>query len=170
MSSERIEAFYRDATAADVARVMAGEQVEARFRDRARDEWKCRGLIGWSRGSESDSFVWASDGLVHYRHCQVYDPPQYWLDKPEPGEGYRLLNKFPAEDLQPGDEVWLERKEWVPSYGAATCDAQQADAWYRRRIEQPKPEPKHYVLQVGDTISVPSGRQAIVTEHGIEVQ
>ena len=137
MSNERIEAFWRDATAADVARVMNGEKIEARFRDRARDEWKCRGLIGWSRGSESDSFVWASDGLVHYRHCQVYDPPQWYVDKPEPGEGYRLLAKSPDEDLQPGDEAFGVSGKWGQSCLADSSGRQVDCIWYRRRIDHP---------------------------------
>ena len=142
-----IEKFWRDATAADVARVMAGEAVEARFRDCASYEWKCRALIGWSRGGESDDFVWASAGLVHYRHCQVYSPPQYWLDKPEPGEGYRLLAKFPDEALQPGDEAFEASGRWSTSYLVKSFGVQVEGIWYRRRIEQPKPEPKFKVGQ-----------------------
>jgi hypothetical protein len=192
-----IEKFWRPATAADVARVMAGETVEARFRDCAKDEWKGLALAGWSRGSESDSLVWASAGLVHYRYCQVYAPPQWYLDKPEPGEGYRLLAKFPDEALQPGDEAFEASGRWSTSYLVKSFGVQVEGVWYRRRIEQPKPEPKHYVLQVGDSVETPSGhlikiadrpteqmhyklqvgdsvetpsgRQAIVTEHGFEV-
>ena len=166
MSSERIEQFYRDATAADVARAMNGEEVEARFQDEKNYCWFYSNLSGWRHGP----FPWGDEALCFWTYCQVYDPPQWFRDKPEPGEGYRLLGKLPDEDLQPGDEVWLERKEWVPSYGAATCDAQQADAWYRRRIEQPKPEPKHYTLNAWDTADLPSGHRITVTEHGIEVQ
>ena len=40
---------------------------------------------------------------------------------------------------------------------------------FREDYLQPFVEPKHYVLRVGDTVSTPSGRQAIVTELGIEV-
>ena len=192
-----IEKFWRDATAADVTRVMAGETVEARFRDCARDEWKCRVLAGWSRGGESDSLVWASAGLIHYRYCQVYEPPQYWLDKPDPGEGFRLLEKFPDEALQPGDEALWPGVGWKPSERAERDETQLEGYWYRRKIEQPKPEPKHYVLQVGDTVEtpsghlikivdrpteqmhytlqvgdtadVPSGHRIAITEHGVEV-
>ena len=138
-----IEKFWRDATAADVARVMAGEAVEARFRDCASYEWKCRALIGWSRGGESDDFVWASAGLVHYRHCQVYSPPQYWLDKPEPGEGFRLLGKEPDEAKHRDDEIFREGR-W-DSVGLDD-GKQRKEFWYRRRIE-PKPEPKFKVGQ-----------------------
>jgi hypothetical protein len=39
----------------------------------------------------------------------------------------------------------------------------------RIKCVEPGFEQRHYALKVGDTISTPSGRQAIVTEHGIEV-
>ena len=191
-----IEKFWRDATAADVARVMAGEAVEARFRDCASYEWKCRALIGWSRGRESDDFVWASIGLIYYRFCQVYSPPQWFLDKPEPGEGHRLLGKFPDEAVQGGDSTFDRSTGWI-SLGGGCMPTQAEGIWYRRRIEQPKPEPKHYVLRVGDTVEtpsghlikivdrpteqmhytlqvgdtadVPSGHRIAITEHGVEV-
>lgn len=140
-----IEKFWRDATAADVARVMAGEAVEARFRDCASYEWKCRALIGWSRGGESDDFVWASAGLVHYRYCQVYDPPQWFIGKPDPGEGFRLLGKEPDEAVQGGD-FRNDDGTWAELCNDCKSD-QWEGIWYRRRIEQPKPEPKFKVGQ-----------------------
>ena len=140
-----IEKFWRNATAADVARVMAGEEVEARFRDCAKDEWKCRALAGWSRDSGSDSLVWASTGEFYYRYCQVYDPPQWFLDKPEPGEGYRLLGKFPDEPVQGGDFIRNNDGTWTELCN--DCKSDQWDGyWYRRKIE-PKPEPKFAVGQ-----------------------
>jgi hypothetical protein len=175
---------------------MNRKEVEARFRDSTIAEWQLRALGGWYRASKLDSLVWASTGCLYYRYCQVYAPPQWFVDKPEPGEGYRLLEKFPDEALQPGDEVF-QLGAWRPSLNHSYAQGQSLENWYRRRIEQPKPQPKHYVLQVGDsvetpcgnlikiikpgiiqrhlllkvgdTISTPSGRQAIVTEHGIEV-
>ena len=163
-----IEKFWRDATAADVVDVMNGEEVEARFRDCASDEWKCRALIGWSRGGESDDFVWASIGLIYYRFCQVYDPPQWFLYKPEPGEGHRLLGKFPDEAVQGGDSAFDRSTGWI-SLGGGCMPTQAEGIWYRRRIEPPNPEPKHYTLQVGDTADVPSGHRIAITEHGVEV-
>ena len=164
MSNERIESFYRDATAADVARVMNGEKVEARFQDEKNYCWFYSNLSGWRNGQ----VPWGDEALCFWNFCQVYDPPQWYVDKPEPGEGYRLLNKFPDEDLQPGD-AFFENNQWWPVFLESPCP-QVRDFWYRRRIEQPQPELGHYVLQVGDTISVPSGHRIIVTEHGIEVQ
>ena len=162
-----IEKFWRDATAADVARVMAGEAVEARFRDDATERWiEGLRLGGWTKDNR---YPWLDESRSEWTHCQVYDPPQWFINKPEPGEGYRLLEKFPDEALQPGDEARLESGLWVRSDSADTGKPQQINAWYRRRIEQPKPEPKHYVLQVGDTCDVPSGHRLAVTEHGVEV-
>ena len=215
MSNERIEAFWRDATAADVARVMKGETVEARFHDQKNNCWFYSNLSGWRDGP----FPWGDEAVCFWNYCQVYDPPQYWLNKPEPGEGYRLLGKLPDEDLQPGD-AFFENNQWWPVFLESPCP-QVRDFWYRRRIEQPllpghqwlspgdrlacgdsyyhegavqevgqvywgnriyienafmrridppKPEPKHYKLNAWDTADLPSGHRIIVTEHGIEVQ
>jgi hypothetical protein len=159
MTTEYIEKFWRDATAKDVARVMKGVNFYARFRDRYADGWAEYYLSG------VNGKKWIA-GNFRWDLCQVYDPPQWYLDKPDPGEGYRLLGKEPDEPVQGGDFIrgsggWIEL--------ANGCNPAQVEGiWYRRRIE-PKPEPKHYVLQVGDTVETPSGRQAIVTELGIEV-
>jgi len=65
--SDKIEQFYRDATADDVARVMRGETVEARFRDKTDKEWKPRFLSGWSKIDKSDSLQWASSDGAFWR-------------------------------------------------------------------------------------------------------
>ena len=189
-----VEQFWRDATDKDVVRVMNGETVEARFSDET-TAFFYSAITGWMN-SRRDFCQWVNKDGASWRYCQVYSPPQWWLDKPDPGEGYRLLDKFPDEPVQGGDCAWDRGCGWLKLLGG--CVPTQAEGiWYRRRIEQPKPEPKHYVLQVGDsvetpcgnlikiiklgiiqrhlllkvgdTISTPSGRQAIVTEHGIEV-
>ena len=158
-----IEQFWRDATAADVVDVMNGKEVEARFRDLDREDWsKPASLNGWTAGGKK----WL--GFRAWKFCQVYAPLQWWLDKPDPYEGYRLLGKFPDEPVQGGDFFKNTGGRWIEL--ANGCNPAQVEGiWYCRKIEQPKPEPKHYVLQVGDTISTPSWRRAIVTEHGIEV-
>ena len=234
MTTNHIEKFWVPATSDHVARVMAGEVVEARFRDHAKGEWESSTLEGWQGHLP---YKWIKATGSPYCECQVYSPPQYWLDRPEPGEGYRLLAKFPDEPVRGGDFIRNTSGGWTEL--ANGCNPAQAERiWYRRKIEQPKPEPKyavgqrvriigpkerpaanwdramdkhigavadvvsvssvvgdkvfydlrfieqwaflgdylepvaepkHYVLQVGDTVSTPSGRQAIVTELGIEV-
>jgi hypothetical protein len=165
MTTKYIEKFWRNATAADVARVMNGETVEARFRDRETEEWTSPQRLIGTKFPHGTKLLWIC-GAYGWWFCQVYAPPQWFLNKPEPGEGYRLLGKEPDEPVQGGDFIrgsggWIEL--------ANGCNPAQVEGiWYRRRIE-PKPEPKHYVLQVGDTVETPSGRQAIVTELGIEV-
>ena len=160
-----IEKFWRDATAADVARVMAGETVEARFRDHKEHKWGGSTLTGWHGHL---SYKWVKATGTPFCYCQVYDPPQWFVDKPEPGEGYRLLEKFPDEALQAGDEVF-QLGGWRPSTNHSYAQGQSQENWYRRRIEQPKPEPKHYSLQVGDTCYTPNGHRIKITEHGVEV-
>lgn len=135
MSEQKIEAFWRDATAEDVAKVMKGEKVEARFRDSEGTSWCLRKLIGWNTG------LFRCDRAEGWKHCQVYDPPEWYTNKPDPGEGYRLLEKFPAEELQPEDDWWkIESKDWLPSRRACRGEQQDEDVWYRRRIEPNSPE------------------------------
>ena len=140
-----IEQFWRDATAADVARVMAGETVEARFLGHKEQEWEFRALAGWYRSSNTDDLVWASTGFGHYRFCQVYAPPLWWLNKPNPGEDFRLLAKFPDEAVQGGD-FRNDDGTWAELCNDCKSD-QREGIWYRRRIEQPKAEPKFKVGQ-----------------------
>jgi hypothetical protein len=135
--SEKIEQFWRDATAYDVARVMKGEAVSVRVRDREGEDWRDgEFLAGFYRGN-CEELEWKDRDGVHWRFCQVYDPPEWYINKPDPGEGCRLLEKFPPEDLQPGDEAHdLHRRgEWSESQYARDGFRQQLEnIWYRRRI------------------------------------
>ncbi len=133
VSEQKIEEFYRDATADDVARVMDGKTVEARFRDATGLSWKHGSLSGWSKIDKSDSLQWASSEGAFWRFCQVYDPPEILKNKPDPGEGYRLLEKFPAEELQPGDE-WFEPAPFETGWKVSHNEKQANTLWYRRRI------------------------------------
>jgi len=130
--SEYIEQFWRSATPDDVARVMRGEAVEARFRDDDSGPWYPRNLAGWS-----DSAFCCESGSAWIK-CQVYDPPAWFANKPEPGEGYRLLGKFPPEARSDSDEWWnAEEKLWYPSQKGDS--KQHPPLWYRRRIETNNP-------------------------------
>ncbi len=132
--SEKIEQFYRDATPDHVARVMKGETVEARFRDEEHESWSIALLFGWSMDEGRD---WTDSGYNGWRQCQVYDPPEWYINKPDPGEGFRLLEKFPPEDLQKGDEAWgnYQDNEWGKSdYAERGPRYQSEKLWYRRRI------------------------------------
>lgn len=162
---EKPEAFYRDATAADVARAMKGEEVEARFSNKMIGFFNSA-LNGWTK--DCLPYVWVDGDGSHWKFCQVYAPPQWYVDKPEPGEGYRLLAKFPDEPVQVEDFVFEKHRGWV-RLRTGGDSTQVAGCWYRRKIEQPKPEPKHYTLNVGDTIETPSLLRIAVTERGIEI-
>jgi hypothetical protein len=165
--SKKIEAFWQNATADDVARVMAGETVEARFRDAETEPWTSpRGLRGWSDGKWISSLCW--------KQCQVYREPFWWTDKPDPGPGYRLLGKFPDEELKPGDDAWdvWNDKQWRMSDSANGRLPQGKDIWYRRRLEPVEPvEPDvlHYVLLAGESASLPNGQTITITAKGFEV-
>jgi hypothetical protein len=129
MSEQKIEEFYRDATADDVARVMRGERVEARFRNRPSESWWKGSLAGWTT---TDPKWYCNDGGMRFwNDCQVYDPPAILKNKPEPGEGYRLLEKFPPEELWSSDEVW---NDIVKAWDQTARLTQSDTLWYRRRI------------------------------------
>jgi hypothetical protein len=170
MSDKKIEQFWRDATAADVARVMMERTVEARFRDSAVRDWKFGHLNGWADGE------FRCDLAYCWVHCQVYDPPEWYTDKPDPGEGYRLLEKFPQENLQCNDEYWSRREnKWLPSPVAATgSHIQLNESWYRRRIDPNVPEIpdscERKKLEAGKEYLLPSGLVLIVHNESIEVK
>ena len=159
-----IEQFWRPATDKDVVDVMNDKEVEARFRDKESQRWQSGfRLGGWMKYEEHP---WLDMDASAWPLCQVYDPPQWFLDKPEPGEGYRLLGKFPDEPRQPKDDVFVDGT-WRTTEG---CGPQPETLWYRRRIEQPKPEPKHYVLAVGDTAEFPNWFTVEALENGILIK
>jgi len=167
MSDKKIEQFWRDATAADVARVMKGETVEARFRDSAVRDWKFGHLNGWADGE------FRCDLAYCWVHCQVYDPPEWYTDKPDPGEGYRLLGKFPPENVKPGDCFYGCGSIWVEEMHHVTVQAETI--WYRRRIEpvetvESKPLLiRRRVIEIGDEIKLPNGRVLVFNGEGFEV-
>jgi len=167
MTTDKIEAFWKDATSEDVARVMKGETVEARFWD---DEHRGKAvglLCGWTQ----DRPIWYCEQTgfrAYFENCQVYREPSWHANKPDPGEGYRLLGKFPDERKFPTDEAWdCHLNQWRQTL---TNDGDQVKTvWYRRRIEPVESKPKHYVLRVGDTANLPSGQTITITEKGFEV-
>jgi hypothetical protein len=167
MTVERIEAFWQPATADDVARVMAGETVEARFRDSETGHWKIAVLAGWSRFNERDRLPWASRGGLCHKFCQVYREPSWYANKPDPGPGYRLLGKLPDEPKKEGDDwFYAAENRWISVWNGSD-EPQSNETWYRRRIEA-EPEPKHYVLRVGDTVENPNGDCIKVVNPGFE--
>jgi len=165
MNEQKIEQFWRDATAEDIAKVMKGEKVEARFRDGEGTSWYLRKLIGWNTG------LFRCDRAEGWKQCQVYEPQQWWLDKPDPGEGWRLLGKFPDEPKLNTDEFFdTFDKAWT--LVGETGSNQYYGVWYRRRIEPNSPEKLDSCvdhLEVGKEYTLPSGRSIFVTEKGFEV-
>ncbi len=128
---KKIEQFWRPATSDDVVRVMNGETVEARFRD-GDWSWSHGTLCGWAV-KEPRWYARLPDGMDGWAmQCQVYDPPACYINKPDPGEGYRLLEKSPPEPKLGTDEVWRLFKTWETT--ANDNGVQEEDCWYRRRI------------------------------------
>jgi hypothetical protein len=160
----KIEDFWQDATAKDIERVMAGEKVEARFRDCEHAKWFESNLRGWTTGKHH----WYSSNVQFWVFCQVYREPSWHANKPDPGPGWRLLEKFPDEELKPGDECFSSTGKWDESYKATIGERQSYGMWYRRRIEAVEPEPKHYVLRVGDTVETPRGHLINVVSSNAE--
>jgi len=171
--SDKIEQFWRDSTADDVARVMKGEKVEARFRDEDYEEWRDGEFLGGLRAFRSIPLAWIDLDGVQWAQCQVYEPQQWWLDKPDPGEGWRLLDPFKEKNLEKFDEFFCTAtKAWRQSANAMLGKDQQPETWYRRRIEPNKPEKLDSCvdhLEVGKEYKLPSGQSIFVTEKGFEV-
>jgi hypothetical protein len=157
----KVEKFWENATADDVARVMAGETVEARFRDLGTEPWTgSRALGGWSNQGWVSGLTW--------NHCQVYREPSWYADKPDPGPGFRILH--PDERVEKGDEYYSSANNmWLLSGGSDACDCKQANFPYRRRIEPVEPEPQHYILRAGDTANISNGLVITITAKGFEV-
>ena len=152
----KIEKFWQDATADDVAEIMkTGKPIPARVRNEDGDSWRDDTVLwGWINGN------WAARG-AYWTFCQVYREPSYWTNKPDPGPEWRILH--PDERVEKGDEYYSSANNmWLLSGGSDACDCKQANFPYRRRIEPVKPEPKHYVLRVGDSVETPSGHRVEV--------
>jgi hypothetical protein len=166
----KIEAFWENATADDVAKIAnTRKSIPARFRDEETEDWVDYLLTGWKLSRHLPGAVWIDADGASWAHCQVYREPSWYADKPEPGQGFRLLDKFPDEELKPGDEYFDQATiKWRCSLNAKAGQPQPEKVWYRRRIEAVEPEPKHYVLRVGDSVETPSGQLVKAVSPGVE--
>lgn len=108
-------------------------------------------LDGFTLYTDKDKVTWYANGSL-YDECQMYDPPEYWLNKPTPNPGFRLLNKFPHEDIAIGDEGWNTRSKCWVTVKSPSSNKQPDEVWFSRRIEEPKaPKAK---FEVGDPVRV----------------
>jgi hypothetical protein len=143
VSEQKIEQFWRDATADDVAEIVkAGNAKEARFRDELKDHWisGSNSFLAGGVVSHREVITWISKTTIRWQHCQVYDPPEILKNKPDPGEGFRLLGKFPHEPIIGTDDYWSTAKaKWMPIV-KLTTNKQPEKTWFRRRIETNSPE------------------------------
>ena len=176
MSEQKIERFWRDATADDVAEIVkTGKAKEARFRDELKDHWisGSNSFLAGGIVSHRDVIIWISKTTIRWIFCQVYDPPEWFLNKPDPGEGYRLLEKFPDEDKLGTDEAWdVEIREWRVT--SIDDGIQCEEVWYRRRIANSPKIPDSckicaYEATDGELIQLPNGQTIRVTAKGFEV-
>ena len=128
-----IEAFWVDATEDDVAEIMkTGKPIPARVRNADNEAWREDLISGWSLPKFLPVAVWIDLDGVRWKQCQVYREPSWHADKPDPGPGFRLLEKFPPEAKLGTDEYW-SGEGWMPA-GSRDND-QHEQVWYRRRIE-----------------------------------
>jgi hypothetical protein len=153
---------------------MKGEKVEARFRDEDYEEWRDGEFLGGLRAFRSIPLAWIDLDGVQWAQCQVYEPQQWWLDKPDPGEGWRLLDPFKEKNLEKFDEFFCTAtKAWRQSANAMLGKDQQPETWYRRRIEPNKPEKLDSCvdhLEVGKEYRLPNGQGIKVTKKGFELE
>jgi hypothetical protein len=133
----KIEAFWENATADDVAGIAnTRKSIAARARDEDTGHWRQVLLAGWKLARFGMGAIWIDADGVHWKHCQVYREPSWHANKPDPGPGFRLLEKFPDEDPQLGDSVFCpDSKRWL-ELEAGFDPGQLPTHWYRRRIEQ----------------------------------
>jgi hypothetical protein len=155
MSKEKIEAFWENATADDVAGIANNRNpISARLRDSGKDGWEDGLLAGWKL--RRSDVAWIDADGASWKQCQVYREPSWWTNKPDPGEGWRLLEKFPDEELESGDEGWdvWNDGEWGESDNANHGKPQSKRIWYRRRIEPVEPK-----FAVGQMVRVVGPKQ-----------
>jgi hypothetical protein len=146
----KIEAFWENATADDVAKIAnTRKSIQARFRDEDNEDWVDCLLVGWKLSKHLPGAVWIDADGASWSHCQVYREPSYWTERPDPGPGRRLLGKFPDEELKPGDECFTSTGAWEQSFSATIGERQSYGMWYRRRIEPVEPK-----FAVGQTVKV----------------
>ena len=130
MENNYIERYWRDARPEDAIKE---PPMVARFRDEPDQKW----VVSCLYGIDTRRGYWFSEGNAQgctiWWHCQVYDAP-------EPGEGWRLID-VDKEQPQEGDEVFSKIVNWW--IVRARIAPFEKNFIYRRRIEQPKPEPKY---------------------------
>jgi hypothetical protein len=134
--SEKIEAFWQDATADDVAGIAnTRKSIQARFRDEDNKDWLACSLVGWKLSKHFSGAKWIDAEGAMWDQCQVYREPAWYANKPDPGPGWRLLEKLPDEPKLATDEAWQSiEHRWDL---VRNDDGIQAGrTWYRRRIEQ----------------------------------
>lgn len=161
--TEYIEQFWRAATPADSIKE---PPMVARFRQDDEPWVHTAQLLGYDRAR---LFKWScsmGENMTRcFRHCEVYDEPDWHKNKPDPGEGYRLLEKLPEpESLVDGDQWGNTDGAWFPT--TRREEGQVPEVWYRRKIAanaaeappaptEPDDEPQmddHYRLQESDII------------------
>lgn len=127
--SNYIERYWRDATPADAIKE---PPMVARFLS-GKSEWFIGKLCGCWRDLHGDNPKWGDGSGLCHTTCQVYDAP-------DPGEGWRLID--PDNDKpQVGDEIYERAKDrWLHRSHENPYDKELV---YRRRIEQPKPQPRY---------------------------
>jgi hypothetical protein len=153
----KIEQFWQDATADDVAEIANNRNpISARLRDSGEDGWE-EGLLAGCKLRRSD-VAWIDADGASWKQCQVYREPSWYANKPEPGPGYRLLEKLPDEPKLATDEAWdCHSKEWRRTF--ANDGDQVKTVWYRRRSEPVEPK-----FAVGQTVKV-VGPKATDAKH-----
>lgn len=127
--TDYIERYWRDATPQDAIKE---PPMVARFRYKDAEDWVIGKLIYWDRSREP----WNSETWDRFERCQVYDAP-------DPGEGWRLVDPN-TETLQEGDGLMVSSHResgWVEIQVRPNSWSERD--FYRRRIEQPKPEPRY---------------------------
>jgi hypothetical protein len=106
-------------------------------------------LVGWKLSRHLPGAVWIDADGASWAQCQVYREPSWYTKRPDPGPGFRLLEKFPDEPKKIEDEwFYVAENRWVSVWNGSD-EPQSNETWYRRRIEPVEPK-----FSVGQTVRV----------------
>lgn len=153
MNQQYIERYWRDATPADAIRE---PPMVARFCDDGDNGWLATDILLYY---DRSMHPWHNNDGISYEHCQVYDAP-------DPGEGWRLID-VDKDIPQVGDELYEKPKNrWLYRSHDKPYDKELT---YRRRIEQPKPEPRYEPFRWEDREQL-RGRLITFVDHNRTVE
>jgi hypothetical protein len=149
--SKQNKQSWRPASYADLARVVAGEKVKARFRDYDTQPWQESNLIG---GTSSD-YAWVDSAMLAWKQCQIStDPPK----KQSAAPTIKICD--PLEIGAQYAQADRDFRKFVDKAQAGELSFTCSFVWEG---------PESIKVKVGDRIQHPNGCCIDITETGFKV-